>query len=204
MTTATIHNTMRLSACWLNRTCLHFSHLERLRDCPRGAHARDMYDQLHMPTSGSKGPPVSTQNSGAERWMESVARSVFPMARRSSLTYVTSTGAVLGLNRPGLQPLLGAWNFALRFKREALFGLDVAFFAVQRLPMKRRCTITGTFLEDLLLVCGISPSLEADLRAPPLHQLFATDASPDGAGACVTDVSPDCWRRLYDFNVGAR
>ena len=61
--------------------------------------------------------------------------------------YVTLTGAVLGVTRTSLQQLLGAWNFALSFRREALCCLDVAFLAHRGL------------LDDLLLVCGIGPML---------------------------------------------
>ena len=45
-----------------------------------------------------------------------------------------------------------------------------------------------------------SPLLDADLRAQPHLLLFATDASPSGAGACSTPVSLELWTRLYDFS----
>ena len=53
------------------------------------------------------------------------------MCRRPSLMSVTLTGAVLGVTRTSLQQLLGAWNFALSFRREALCCLDVAFLAAR-------------------------------------------------------------------------
>ena len=43
-------------------------------------------------------------------------------------------------------------------------------------------------------------SLDADLRAQPHLQLFATEASPSGAGACSTPVSRELWTLLYDFS----
>ena len=45
-----------------------------------------------------------------------------------------------------------------------------------------------------------TPLLDAHLRAQPHLQLFATDASPSGAGACSTPVSLELWTRLHDFS----
>ena len=70
-----------------------------------------------MPTVQSK------ENAGfcAEFWggsLDGIASTLcFPMCRRTSLMYVTITGAVLGVTRTTLQQLLGAWNFALCFRR---------------------------------------------------------------------------------------
>ena len=110
--------------------------------------------------------------------------------------YVTLTGAVLGVARTSLQQLLGAWNSALSFRREALCCLDVASLAARTLPTRRPIPSTCALLDHLLLVCGIAPLLQADLRASPRLELFATDASPAGAGACVAPVTEDLWRTL--------
>ena len=79
--------------------------------------------------------------------------------------YVTLIGAVFGLSGPSHQQLLGGWNFAVRFGRETLCCLDVASCAAQRLRPKRSCRVEGSQLDDLLLVYGLLPVLEADLRA---------------------------------------
>ena len=133
--------------------------------------------------------------------LDGIARTLgFTSCTRTSLTCVTLTGAVLGVTRTSLQQLLGARNFALSFRREALRRLDVAFLrrsdashAPSHSSYQRS---TGN---DLLLVCGMGPLLQADLRASPRLELFATDASPSGAGACVAPVTSALWRTLYNL-----
>ena len=112
------------------------------------------------------------------------------MCRRTSLMYVTLTGAVLGVTRTSLQQFLGAWNFALSFQREALCCLDVAFLVARALPVRRPMPPTSALPNDLLRVCGIAPLLQADLRASPQLELFATDASPSGCLRGSSDRRP--------------
>ena len=69
--------------------------------------------------------------------------------------------------------------------------------SARKLPTRRPIPAHGALLDDLLLVAGIAPLLQADLRAAPHHSLYATDASPSGAGACVAQVTPELWRVLY-------
>ena len=168
---------------------LLFSRMNEPDYCPRAARARNTYAQLSMPTAESK----ETAAFRAEFWggnLDGMKETLgIPMCSRTSLMYVTLTGAVLGVTRTSLQQLLGAWNFALSFRREALCCLDVAFLAVGTLPTRRPIPPTGALLDDLLLVCGIAPLLQADLRASPRLELFATDTSPFGAGACVAPVA---------------
>ena len=125
---------------------LHFSRLNELERCPRAACERGMYEQLSMPTAHGK------ENAGlrAEFWSGShdgIAGTLgFPMCRRTSLMYVTLAGTVLKITRTTLQQLLGAWNFALSFRREALCCLDVAFLAARTLRTRRPIPPTGALL----------------------------------------------------------
>ena len=98
-----------------------------------------------------------------------------------------------------LQQLLGAWNFALSFRRDALCCLDVAFLAARTIPTRRPIPPTGALLDDLLLVCGVAPLLQADLRASLPLKFFATEASPSGAGACVAPVTEGLWKTLNNL-----
>ena len=41
--------------------------------------------------------------------------------------------------------------------------------------------------------------MDLHLRASPRFELFATDASPSGAGACVAPVTSSLWRTLYNL-----
>ena len=67
----------------------------------------------------------------------------------------------------------------------------------RKLPTRRHTPAHGALLDDLLVVAGIAPLLQADLRTQPRYDLFATDASPSGAGACIAKVTPDLWHSLY-------
>ena len=85
------------------------------------------------------------------------------------------------------------------FSREALSILDVAFVAAECFPPRRRCAIEGAILDELLVSTFLAPLLNADLRAQPHLHLYATDASPSGAGACSTPVSLELRTILYDI-----
>ena len=43
-------------------------------------------------------------------------------------------------------------------------------------------------LDELLLITGLAPLLETNLRAEPCETLFATDASPSDAGGCSASI----------------
>ena len=83
---------------------------------------------------------------------------------------------------------------------EALSVLDVAFVAAECFPPRRRCAVESALLDELLVTTFLASLLDAGLWAQPHLQLFATDASPSGAGACSTPVSLELWNRLDDFS----
>ena len=176
---------------------LHMSRLHELRDCPRAKRAEQMYRQLALPTGSGK----SETGFKAEFWggaLDGIFGSLgFPMQRRTTLMYVTILGALLGVTRGSLQQVLGAWIFALSFRREAHCCSDVAFMCARKLPTRNPVPACGALLDDLLLVTGIAPLLQTNLRAQPRHELFATDASPSAAGACIAKVTPELWRSLH-------
>ena len=72
--------------------------------------------------------------------------------------------------------LQGSWTFALTFWREVLSVLDVAFVAAAAFRPRRRCAITGSLLDELLLTTVLGPLLTVNLRVPPYSTSFATDA----------------------------
>ena len=108
----------------------------------------------------------------------------FGMGRRVSLLF--ATGAARGLSSHDLRRLLGLWVYTLS---EALSVLDVAFVAAECFPPRRRCAVESALLDELLVTTFLAYLLDAGLWAQPHLQLFATDASPSGAGACSTSVS---------------
>ena len=48
----------------------------------------------------------------------------------------------------------------------------------------RRCRLKGVLLDELPLLTGLAPQSETNSRAEPCEALYATDASPSGAGGC--------------------
>ena len=50
--------------------------------------------------------------------------------------------------------------------------------------------MNGASLDELVLVTGLAPLLETNLRA---------DASLSGAGGCVTSSTREAWLALYEF-----
>ena len=117
--------------------------------------------------------------------------------RRALLVLITMLVAAGGVNRTLLQRLLGRWAFALAFRREVFAGLDVSWTAATTLPPNRRCRVNGALLDELFLVTGLALLRETNLRAEPCERLDATDASPSGAGGCVTPITRETWLTLY-------
>ena len=99
-----------------------------------------------------------------------------------------------------LKRLLGAWGFALSFRRECLSFLDVSFVGAQSLPSCKPCQPSGLLLDELVLVSVLAQLFSANQGAPPLSELFAFDASDARAGECRAPVSEDQWRSLYDLS----
>ena len=58
---------------------------------------------------------------------------------------------------------------------------------------------SGAPPDELLLVTGLAPLLETNLRAEPCEKLCATDASPGGAGGCAASITQDSWLALYNL-----
>ena len=59
--------------------------------------------------------------------------------------------------------------------------------------------MNGALLDELLLVTGLAPLLPTTLRAKHRETLYATDASPSGAGGCVAPITQEAWLALYDL-----
>ena len=126
------------------------------------------------------------------------------MCRRATLALTTCLGACLGVNRAQLKSLLGAWVCTLSFRRECPSFLDVSFVGAQSLPSRKPCKPSGALLDELVLVSVLAPPFSANLRAPPLSELFAFDASDARAGGFRAPVCEDQWRSLYDLSEERR
>ena len=82
----------------------------------------------------------------------------------------------------------------------SLSFLNVSFVGEQSLPSHKPCKPFGALLDELVLVSVLALLFSAHLRAPPLSELFAFDASDARAGGCRAPVSEDQWRSLYDLS----
>ena len=158
-----------------------------------------LYDFLQMPTSAGK----SGSTLAGEFWgghLDGVAGTLgFPLERRVSLMLITMLVAATGVSRTLLQRLFGACTVIIAFLREAFVCLDVAHAAAATLAPSRRCQVKGALFGELLLVTGLAPLLETKLRAEPGEKLYATDASPEGAGECAASITQEDWFTLYDL-----
>ena len=104
--------------------------------------------------------------------------------------------SVVGVNRTPMRRLLGGWAFVLAFRREVFASLDVSYTTATSLPPSTGCRLNGALLDELLLVTGLAPLLETNLGA---GKLYATDASPNGAGGCFASIAREDWLALYDL-----
>ena len=134
-----------------------------------------------------------------EGWLDGVSGTLgFPLARQILLMLITMLMSAVGVNRTLLR-LLGGWAFALALRREVFASLDVSHTAATSLPPSRRCGLNGALLDEFLLVTELAPLLETHLRAEPCETLYATDASPSGAGGCFASITREDWLALYDL-----
>ena len=101
--------------------------------------------------------------------------------------------------RVSLMILLKGWAFSFAFRREVFASLDVSYTAATLLPPSRRCRLNGALLDELLLVTGLAPLLETNLRAEPFELHHAIDASLSGAGGCSASITREDWLTLYDL-----
>ena len=81
---------------------------------------------------------------------------------------------------------------------ECLSLLDSSFVAAESLPSRKLCTLSGALLDELVLVSVLALVYSANLRSPPLHELFAFDASEARAGGCR--VEHCVFNYLHDSN----
>ena len=88
----------------------------------------------------------------------------------------------------------------LSFRRECLSFIDVSFVAAESFLSRKLCKLSRALLDELVLVSVLAPLYSANLRSPPLNELFAFDASDSRAGGCRAPVSDEQWRSLYDLS----
>ena len=86
----------------------------------------------------------------------------------------------------------------LDFRREALTCLEVSSAAAASLAPSRR-PVHGALLEELLLVTGLAPLLQTNLRSESSQKLYATDDTKDDDGGCAESITQEDWLPLCDL-----
>ena len=71
--------------------------------------------------------------------------------------------------------------------------------AAASLAPRSQCRVNGALLDQLHLITGLALFVGMNPRAEPCEKLYATDASPDGAGGCAASITQDGWLALYDL-----
>ena len=97
--------------------------------------------------------------------------------------------AAASLGKVGTRPLFST--------KKVFTSLDVPYYAAATLPPTRRCQVSRSLLDELLLVMVAALLLHTNLRAEACEKLHATDASSRGAGSYFTPVTQEACLALY-------
>ena len=121
-----------------------------------------------------------------------------PRHRIGALTLCTIFVARQGTASPRLlSSLLGCWIHILMFRRPILAILSHSFSEGHGLPQDRVFCLSRECRNELLALCWLAPVCISDIRVDFAPKLFCTDASPDGAGICVSDEDPSVVAELW-------
>ena len=121
-----------------------------------------------------------------------------PRHRIGALTVCTILVARQGTASPRLlSSLLGCWIHILMFRRPILAILSHSFSEGHGLPQNSVFCLSRECRNELLALCWLAPMCISDLRVDVAPKVFCTDASPDGAGICVSDEDPEVVAELW-------
>ena len=121
-----------------------------------------------------------------------------PRHRIGALTLCTILVARQGTASPRLlSSLLGCWIHILMFRRPILAILSHSFSEGHGLPQDRVFCLSRECRNELLALCWLAPVCISDIRVDFAPKLYCTDASPDGAGICVSDEDPSVVAELW-------
>ena len=121
-----------------------------------------------------------------------------PRVRVACLAWITAIVAFRGFCTPELlASLLGLWIHILLFRRPALALLSAVFRESRREPATRVFPLDPEARSELQALVWLAPVLQADLRVGYCPELFACDASPDGAGLVAASVPEPVVRELW-------
>ena len=112
-------------------------------------------------------------------------------ARLWALCFVTARVASLGLISYGLlESLVGSWTSVFLLRRRCLSLLDHCYTVLQSCTPGQIIRMSGGFKDELWSLVALGPLTAANLKAPVLDCLFATDASDDYLACVKADLPP--------------
>ena len=117
----------------------------------------------------------------------------------SQLSLLSSTLAVLGRGMcTGLHlaHLIGRWTWCVLARRPALSVMQHVYRFVT-VADKRRFNLWPSVRRELFMLISLLPLLRANLAAPILSKVVATDASTLGAGVVCTTLTPPLHRIMW-------
>ena len=176
-------------------------HLSLRKDLALLDKARAAYEKAHLRASEKKAVRDS-QNSvllGAQ--LDGKLGTVCaPRLRLLALSRLTLQVVQLGVcTRQILSSLIGCWIYALLYRRPLLALLGDVFHEGENLPEHEVFALSTGAVHELLLLVTFAPFMFSNLRAQPLDQVFATDASLQGAGVCAAEFSRSATLELCRF-----
>lgn len=95
------------------------------------------------------------------------------------------------------EPLIFVCALACAFRRLLFSILSRAYEAAEVLPSRRVVPLSGSVVDELLVMVGSLVLAESNLRASTPFEFFASDASSSRPGACRARVRQLLWGELF-------
>ena len=171
------------------------------RDSMLFSQASAAYERVGLRTSSKKAIRNSYQATVLGGQLDGVRGDLAaPRLKSTALAALTFQMVTLGYTSRGLlQCIVGCWIFVLMFRRPVMSILSEVFYEGSGLSESEIFRISARAKQELILLILLCPCITTDLRAVPLAKLFATDASPFAAGACVASVPQSSVLELLRF-----
>lgn len=123
-------------------------------------------------------------------------------ARVGPLMLVTTRVACLGLcTHSLLRSLVGSWTSIFLLRRRTLALMQICFEALTHTEEDDVIRLSSGLRDELWSWVLVSPLCVADLRAPVLEAIYATDASDDRIAAVEADMPTKVAAEVYRFSL---
>ncbi|CAE7319157.1 unnamed protein product, partial [Symbiodinium sp. CCMP2592] len=114
------------------------------------------------------------------------------------LAFITARVATLGLvTHHLLQSLVGSWTSVFLLRRRCLSTFELCFAALRGTPDTHVLRLSPALIDELWSWVLLGPVCVANLRAPVLDELYATDASDHLLAAVAAPLPPRVAKEAY-------